>query len=82
MVTANEQRNHCDKTPTKKECTTPRSHQDKEKAKDSGTIEPSDRKALRQHWYEEYEELLQGVPDTMPSYQVVNHEIPLVDTEK
>ncbi|KAK0211841.1 hypothetical protein IW262DRAFT_1233706, partial [Armillaria fumosa] len=34
---------------------------------------------LRQHWYEEYEELLQGVPEGMPPWRIVNHEIPLVD---
>ncbi|PBK60275.1 hypothetical protein ARMSODRAFT_1026670 [Armillaria solidipes] len=37
---------------------------------------------LRQHWYDDYEELLQGVPSKMPPWQAVNHEIPLVEDDK
>ncbi|PBK81854.1 hypothetical protein ARMGADRAFT_1039054 [Armillaria gallica] len=33
----------------------------------------------RIHWYNEYEELLQGVPEGMPPWRVVNHEILLID---
>ncbi len=39
----------------------------------------NDLEALRQHWYDDYEELLQGVPSCMLPWRVVNHEIPLVD---
>ncbi|KAK0207826.1 hypothetical protein IW262DRAFT_1302486 [Armillaria fumosa] len=34
---------------------------------------------LHQHWYNDYEELLQGVPKGMPPWRVMNHEIPLSD---
>ncbi len=34
---------------------------------------------LKQAWYDEYEDLLQGVPETMPPFRAVNHEIPLID---
>lgn len=34
---------------------------------------------LKQAWYDEYKDLLQGVPKTMPPFQTVNHEILLID---
>ncbi|PBK90133.1 hypothetical protein ARMGADRAFT_873637, partial [Armillaria gallica] len=37
---------------------------------------------LRQCWHDDYEELLQGVPESMPPFREVNHEILLIDTER
>ncbi|PBK97563.1 hypothetical protein ARMGADRAFT_1027055 [Armillaria gallica] len=34
---------------------------------------------LRQQWYEQYEDLLHGVPEEMLPFWEVNHEIPLID---
>ncbi|PBK97567.1 hypothetical protein ARMGADRAFT_922202, partial [Armillaria gallica] len=36
--------------------------------------------SLRQEWYDEFEDLLQGVPEQMPPFREVNHEIPLIDS--
>ncbi|KAK0432734.1 hypothetical protein EV421DRAFT_1742116 [Armillaria borealis] len=34
------------------------------------------------HWHDEYEDLLQGVLESMPPFCEVNHEIPLINMEK
>ncbi len=54
--------------------------QGKQKASEEYTEEDLDQ--LRQHWYEEYEELLQGVPNWMTPWWAINHEIPLIDDEE
>lgn len=38
--------------------------------------------ALHQGWYDEFEDLLQGVPEEMPPFRDVNHKIPLIDPNK
>ncbi len=82
MVMKNERRNHRDETlePLARDSST--NWKGKGKAKEDDNLHPEDIPRLRQQWYDEYEELLQGVPDTMPPYRMVNHEIPLVDPEK
>ncbi|KAK0214973.1 hypothetical protein IW262DRAFT_1239611, partial [Armillaria fumosa] len=52
---------------------------DKGKQKDTNLDADDDIECLWQHWYEEYEELLQGVLEGMPPWRIVNHEILLVD---
>ncbi|PBL04565.1 hypothetical protein ARMGADRAFT_1071014 [Armillaria gallica] len=82
MVINNEWRNHHDDTTTMGDQTNWAKRIDKGKAKETGACQPEDIPSLRQHWYDEYEELLQGVPDAMPPYQMVNHKIPLIDPDK
>lgn len=36
---------------------------------------------LREQWYEKYSHIMQGVPETMPPFREVNHEIPIIDPE-
>ncbi len=50
----------------------------KERAKYSESNIPE----LWQHWYDEYEDLLQGVPEWMPLFCSVNHEIPLINRDQ
>ncbi|PBK91187.1 hypothetical protein ARMGADRAFT_856439, partial [Armillaria gallica] len=38
--------------------------------------------SLRQGWYDEFESLLQGVPEKMPPFCEVNHKILLIDPDK
>ncbi|SJL16374.1 uncharacterized protein ARMOST_19896 [Armillaria ostoyae] len=52
------------------------------KGKEKAAYVESDIPDLRQHWHDEYEDLLQGVPESMPPFHEVNHEIPLIDMEK
>lgn len=37
---------------------------------------------LHQGWHDKFKDLLQGVPEKMPPFRIVNHEIPLIDAEK
>ncbi|PBK70531.1 hypothetical protein ARMSODRAFT_1018059 [Armillaria solidipes] len=73
MIDRNEGRNH--RKPRKPE------KDRKGKQRRTGYCE-DDIPRLKQAWYDEYEELLQGVPETMPPFRIVNHEIPLVDPDK
>ena len=59
----------------------PKPSSNKGKAKASG---PSEEQLtnLRQGWYDEFHEILQGVPETLPPLRAVNHEIHLMDPEK
>ncbi|PBK86003.1 hypothetical protein ARMGADRAFT_1035975 [Armillaria gallica] len=82
MVINNEQHNHHDDTTTVGDQMNWATWIDKGKAKETGTHQPKDIPSPRQHWYDEYKELLQGVPDAMPPYRMVNHEIPLIDLDK
>ncbi len=50
--------------------------------KERAIYQEDDIPALCQGWHDEFEDLLQGVPKDMPPFHVVNHEIPLIDTEK
>ncbi len=61
-------------TPTKK--TKPRAGKERE------ILQEEDIPRLCQGWHDEFEDLLQGVPEEMPPFRVVNHEIPLIDAEK
>lgn len=56
----------------------PKPRPGKERAKYSENDIPG----LRQQWHDEYEDLLQGVPERMPPFHDVNHEIPLIDRDK
>ncbi len=82
MVMNNEQHNHHNDTTTVGDHMNQAKWIDKGKAKETGARQPKDIPSLRQHWYDEYEELLQGVSDAMPPYWVVNHEIPLINPDK
>ena len=37
---------------------------------------------LRQQWYEEFKDILQGTPEVLPPLREVNHEINLIDPDK
>ena len=37
---------------------------------------------LRQQWYEEFKDILQGTPEELPPLREVNHEINLIDPDK
>jgi hypothetical protein len=37
---------------------------------------------LRQQWYEEFKDILEGTPEELPPLQEVNHEINLIDPDK
>jgi hypothetical protein len=37
---------------------------------------------LRQQWYEKYKDIIQGVPEKLPPWREVNHEIELIDEGK
>ena len=37
---------------------------------------------LRQQWYEEFKDILQGTPEELPLLRKVNHEINLIDPDK
>ncbi|PBK92972.1 hypothetical protein ARMGADRAFT_1030433 [Armillaria gallica] len=80
MIESNERRNT--RKITRDSSATDRAACTREKGKQKASEEDTeeDIERLRQHWYEEYEELLQGVPSKMPPWQAVNHEIPLVDS--
>ncbi|KAK0228073.1 hypothetical protein IW262DRAFT_1455273 [Armillaria fumosa] len=75
MLAANESRNH-----RAIHCSDPITLRvNKGKQKMTEAHNDDDIEWLRQHWYKDYEELLQGVPEGMPPWRVVNHEIPLDD---
>jgi hypothetical protein len=44
-----------------------------------GKYSPSDIPRLREHWFEEYSDLLGPIPLKLPPWREVNHHIPLID---
>jgi hypothetical protein len=44
-----------------------------------GKYSPADIPRLREHWFEEYNDLLRPIPLELPPYREVNHHIPLID---
>lgn len=80
MITMNEKWNHRKpNTGMSVPQPSPRLDNGKQRATDPYTVDDIDR--LRQHWYDDYEDLLQGVPKGMPPWRIVNHEIPLIDDD-
>lgn len=80
MASHNELRNNQKFDPCLSESSPKKLDKGKQRAAVSPTDEEIDR--LCQHWYTDYEDLLQGVPEGMPPWRVVNHEIPIIDTDK
>ncbi len=77
MITRNEQRNSHKSTANADERECLARIREKGKSKSNEVYTSEDIENLRKHWYEDYEDLLQGVPDHMPPWRVVNHENPL-----
>lgn len=78
MIAANERQNHWKLEPmTSVPRGPPKLDKGKQRATEPYTADDIDH--LRQHWYDDYKELLQGVPEGMPPWRVVNHKIPLID---
>jgi hypothetical protein len=51
---------------------------------DTGNVALSeeDIRKLKQQWYEEFKDILQGTPSRLPPLREVNHEINLIDPNK
>ena len=49
---------------------------------DSSPLTTAEIPRLRQHWLDEFADILGGVPDKLPPLRVINHTIPLIDPEK
>ncbi len=52
------------------------------KGKEKAVYHDGDIPELWQHWHDEYKDLLQGVPESMPPFREVDHEIPLINQGK
>lgn len=52
------------------------------KGKGKAVYTECDIPSLCEGWYDKYKGLLQGVPEEMPPFREVNHEIPLIDNNK
>jgi len=47
-----------------------------------GHLTEEDIPRLRQQWYNEFHDILQGTPETLPPLQEVNHKINIIDPNK
>jgi hypothetical protein len=48
----------------------------------SSSLSSEDFPRLRKNWLDEYSDLVGPIPETLPPYREVNHNIPLIDLEK
>ncbi len=55
------------------------SHKDKGKAME---LNDEENQCLRQRWYDEFQEILQGTKEELPPLREVNHEINLIDSNR
>ena len=54
----------------------------KGKKKEQEQLTEDDIPRLRQQWYDEFKDIMQGTKEELPPLRVVNHEIKLIDPNK